>query len=85
MSKTINVGEEVDFASFKNIYQDAWEAGVRGCTTFRISGKRFGIFKTLEEEETPKSEIQEVPEQPGEETMAEACFIDPQTGQRECS
>ena len=85
VSKTINVGEEVDFASFKDIYKDAWEAGVRGCTTFRLSGKRFGIMQAVEEEKETESQVQEVPEQSGAEEMAQACFIDPQTGQRECS
>ena len=48
--------------------------------------KRFGILNTIEEtveeKETVSSETQEVAE---EEGTVEACFIDPLTGQKECS
>lgn len=84
-SKTCNVGDEVDYESFKQVYVDAWKGGAKGCTTFRLSGKRFGILhapseKTVEAEEKDTSAI----ENSAEEIKAEACFIDPQTGQKEC-
>ncbi len=47
---------------------DAWKKDCKGVTTFRASGKRFGILNEVKEEE-----------------QAEACFIDPNTGQKECS
>ena len=72
-SKTINVGDEVTYEEFKEIYSKAWEAGVKGCTTFRLSGKRFGIFNEVQEEEDDAAE------------ETQACYIDPQTGQKECS
>ena len=82
-SKTINVGDDVTYAEFKNIYEKAFEQGVKGCTTFRASGKRYGILnETVEEEAESASETQEVAEETGE---AQACFFDPITGQRECS
>ena len=34
-SKTINVGDNVSYAEFKDIYKTAWEQGIKGCTTFR--------------------------------------------------
>ena len=83
-SKTINVGDDVSYAEFKDIYENAWEQGVKGCTTFRISGKRYGILnETVEEEKETESET----ESPDTEIRekAEACFFDPTTGQRECS
>ena len=73
VSKTCNVGEEVSFEEFKEVYYKAWKAGCKGITTFRAAGKRYGILNEIKEEkedETPQ---------------AEACFIDPQTGQKECS
>ena len=84
-SKTCNVGDEVDYESFKQVYVDAWKGGAKGCTTFRLSGKRFGILhapseKTVEAEKKDTSAI----ENSAEEIKAEACFIDPQTGQKEC-
>ena len=82
-SKTCNVGDDVSYEEFKQVYVDAWKGGAKGCTTFRVSGKRFGIFnETVEEEEKVSSENEEMAQ---EEGKVEACFIDPLTGQKECS
>lgn len=35
ISKTINVPEAFDFASFRSIYEEAFAMGLKGCTTFR--------------------------------------------------
>ena len=67
VSKTCNVGSNVNFDEFKELYFNAWKQGCKGITTFRADGKRYGILNEVKEE--PK---------------AEACFIDPATGQREC-
>lgn len=80
-SKTCNVGDDVTYDEFKQVYVDAWKGGAKGCTTFRLSGKRFGILQTVEEEETVPGETEEMVEETGK---AEACFIDPTTGQKEC-
>ncbi len=71
VSKTINVGDSVTYDEFKGIYMDAYESGCKSCTTFRISGKKAGIFKLSSKEEK-------------EEETGEACYIDPITNQREC-
>ena len=82
-SKTCNVGEDVTYDEFKQVYVDAWKGNAKGCTTFRLSGKRFGILnETVEEETKVSSETQTVVEETGK---AEACFIDPLTGQKECA
>lgn len=82
-SKTCNVGDDVSYEEFKQVYVDAWKGGAKGCTTFRSSGKRFGILnETVEKEEKVSSENEEMVEETGK---AEACFIDPLTGQKECS
>ena len=70
-SKTCNVGDDVTQEEFKQVYIDAWKGGAKGCTTFRMSGKRFGVLNAVKE----KVEEEEV----------EACFIDPATGQKECA
>jgi ribonucleoside-diphosphate reductase alpha chain len=71
-SKTCNVGPDVPFEDFKDLYLSAWQQGCKGLTTFRGSGKRTGIItKTIEEDEDKASAV--------------ACFIDPNTGQKECS
>ena len=82
-SKTCNVSGDVDYDSFKQVYVNAWKGGAKGCTTFRIDGKRYGIFnETVEEEAKVSGENEEVAQ---EEDKAEACFIDPATGVRECA
>jgi ribonucleoside-diphosphate reductase alpha chain len=35
ISKTINCPEEIAFEAFKDIYQEAYELGCKGCTTYR--------------------------------------------------
>lgn len=72
VSKTINVSPDMPWEEFKAIYMKAWEMGTKGCTTFNSGGKRFGIFT---EKSVPKK---------GEES-AKACYIDLNTGQKECS
>lgn len=52
-SKTCNVGDDVSFDHFKDIYWRAYEGGAKGCTTFRLNGKRAGILK---ENDAPKPE-----------------------------
>jgi ribonucleoside-diphosphate reductase alpha chain len=84
-SKTCNVGDDVTYEQFKDVYISAWKQGCKGVTTFRMAGKRYGILnettETVAEEATPEPVI----ETPEAEERAEACFFDPQTGQRECS
>ena len=67
VSKTCNVGDDVSYEEFKDVYFKAWKNGCKGITTFRASGKRYGILNEVKEEKP------------------EACFIDPTTGQKECS
>ena len=81
VSKTCNVGPDVSWEEFKDVYMQAYDGGAKGCTTFRASGKRFGILNAtasedIVEEEAPKSD----------ETVVEggACYIDPETGIRSC-
>lgn len=51
VSKTCNVGDDVSWGEFKGIYERAYKEGVKGCTTFRLAGKRFGILSKTDEEE----------------------------------
>ena len=82
-SKTCNVGDNVSYEEFKEVYIKGWQMGCKGVTTFRMSGKRYGILQTVEEKEAPEGAIESAGEASGEE--AQACFFDPLTGQRECS
>ena len=68
VSKTCNVGDNVTYDEFKNLYYNAWKQGCKGITTFRAAGKRYGILNEVKEDEP----------------TAEACFIDPDTGLKSC-
>ena len=70
VSKTINVAEDVSFDEFKGVYMKAWKGKLKGCTTFRAAGKRYGILNKVEPLEEP--------------IEGAACFIDPATGNKEC-
>jgi ribonucleoside-diphosphate reductase alpha chain len=50
VSKTCNVGDNVTFDEFKDVYVRAWKGGAKGCTTFRAAGKRMGIFHAAPQE-----------------------------------
>jgi len=73
ISKTCNVPGDVSFDDFKEVYMTAWRGGAKGCTTFRLDGKRFGMMRSLDEvvnEVEPVSAVD----------AAEVCGYDPSTG-----
>lgn len=71
VSKTCNVPGDITWPDFGNVYIDAWAGGAKGCTTFRLGGKRSGILVAKDEEKE-------------NDEPAPACRIDPVTGRREC-
>jgi len=80
-SKTCNVGDEVTWDEFKAVYMAAYDGGSSGCTTFRASGKRFGILNAASSED-----VVDLPEV-GEDNFIDeggACYFDPLTGLRTC-
>lgn len=52
VSKTCNVPGSTSWEEFKSIYVKAWEGGAKGCTTFRTDGKRTGILRSRDENES---------------------------------
>ncbi|MBL4795806.1 MAG: adenosylcobalamin-dependent ribonucleoside-diphosphate reductase [Oleispira sp.] len=74
-SKTCNVGDEVTWERFKNVYMEAWKGGASGCTTYRAAGKRFGVLRRATNTPTEKSSSDE---------GGSACYVDPDTGSRTC-
>ncbi len=44
ISKTINCPEDMEYESFKGIYQTAYDSGCKGCTTYRPSDVRGSIL-----------------------------------------
>jgi ribonucleoside-diphosphate reductase alpha chain len=79
-SKTCNVGDSVTWEQFQDVYMQAYRGGAKGCTTFRASGKRFGILNASASEDVVEENT------PDDETVVDggACYIDPETGIRSC-
>lgn len=92
-SKTANVGDNVTFDEFKDLYMMAYDGGASGCTTFRPKAleekfaKGRGAVLSLRTGET-ESETEYSGEGEGDSeglVEGQACFIDPQTGERLCA
>lgn len=69
-SKTCNVGDEVTFDEFKDLYLRAYEGGASGCTTFRPA--------SIETRGAVLTAIKEADE-------GQQCVIDFTTGERSCA
>ncbi|MEK0325729.1 MAG: adenosylcobalamin-dependent ribonucleoside-diphosphate reductase [Nitrosopumilus sp.] len=50
ISKTINVPTDIPFEDFKDIYQYAYDSGLKGCTTFRFNPEAFQGVLVKEED-----------------------------------
>lgn len=70
VSKTCNVGPNVTWDEFKDVYMRAWQGGAKGITTFRAAGKRYGILNKADDG--------------AESAEPVACYVDPQTGTKTC-
>ena len=44
VSKTCNVSPTMPWDDFKGLYETAWRAGAKGCTTFNSGGQRFALM-----------------------------------------
>ena len=77
VSKTCNVPSDISWEDFKNVYVSAWEGGAKGCTTFRLGGKRSGILVVKDDGSEPEADA------PAEEPASQ-CRIDPASGRHEC-
>lgn len=84
-SKTCNVGDDVSWERFKNVYMLAYDGGAKGCTTFRASGKRMSILTEKKSDEYVGDEDNlEKLDHNKEQEKVEACYFDPVTGQKSC-
>lgn len=82
-SKTCNVGDDVTWEQFKDVYMQAYDGGSSGCTTFRSSGKRFGILNASTSEDAAIETVVEL-DAFVDEKEGGACYHDPATGLRTC-
>lgn len=82
-SKTCNVGDDVSWEEFKDVYMAAYDGGASGCTTFRAAGERYGILNASTSEDT--ATVEEEPDSSDFVDEGGACYFNIETGQRECS
>ena len=82
-SKTCNVGDDVTWEEFKAVYMAAYDGGSSGCTTFRASGKRYGILNAATSEEVVEEPVED-PDSTVDEKEGGACYFDPASGLRSC-
>jgi ribonucleoside-diphosphate reductase alpha chain len=71
ISKTINVPESISFEDFRDVYQQAYDSGCKGCTTYRpndITGAVLEVRKATPEEqqELPLEPVRARPQDPYE-------------------
>jgi ribonucleoside-diphosphate reductase alpha chain len=58
ISKTINCPEDLSFEDFKSVYQDAYQMGLKGCTTYRPSDVRGSVLSTTKSDEQKETQSQ---------------------------
>lgn len=73
ISKTVNCPEDISFEDFCEVYMAAWEAGCKGCTTYRPNDITGSVLTASDGA--------------GDETSTDggACIYDPETGERSCA
>ena len=69
VSKTINLDPNTPWDEFKDVYTKAWKGGAKGCTVYNPSGKRFAQLGVEKHEEVEEGT---------------ACYVDTETGKKEC-
>lgn len=83
VSKTCNVPSNISWEAFKKIYVDAWKAGCKGCTTFRLGGMRGALLAETQSSGHAEPTMLPAPDDvviTGELT----CEVDPITGRKSC-
>lgn len=88
-SKTCNVGDDVTWEEFKDVYMKAYDGGASGCTTFRASGKRYGILNAAASEDIAEESEKQLDLFINEDVKPQvveggACYYDVETGLRSC-
>ncbi|HSV28352.1 MAG TPA: adenosylcobalamin-dependent ribonucleoside-diphosphate reductase [Candidatus Omnitrophota bacterium] len=62
ISKTINVPESIDFAAFRDVYEQAYELGCKGCTTYRpndVTGSVLEVKKDTKTDAEPQLPLEQ--------------------------
>lgn len=54
ISKTINVPEDIPFEDFRDVYEEAYRLGCKGCTTYRPNDVTGSVLEVTKPAETPE-------------------------------
>lgn len=54
ISKTVNIPADYPFEDFKNLYMECWEAGLKGCATYRPNDTLGAVLSTESTKNTPQ-------------------------------
>ena len=57
ISKTINVPVDLPFEDFKDVYQQAWDTGCKGCTTYRPNDVTGAVLSVRESADPSQPEL----------------------------
>ena len=57
ISKTINVPADLPFEAFRNVYQQAWDTGCKGCTTYRPNDVTGSVLQVRETADPVQPEL----------------------------
>jgi len=79
ISKTINCPEGIAFEAFESIYLDAFDLGLKGCTTYRPNAITGSVLATAAEE---KSAVEPEPEQDAGHAAPRGGVVDALQGRR---
>ena len=61
ISKTINCPEEISFDAFKDIYMEAYDLGLKGCTTYRPNDVTGAVLEVKGDKKTKEPEQPSLP------------------------
>ena len=64
ISKTINCPEEITFDAFKGIYMEAYDLGLKGCTTYRPNDVTGAVLEVKGKKKSPSAKGPEQPSLP---------------------
>ncbi len=86
ISKTVNCPEDISFEAFRQVYDLAYDKGLKGCTTYRPNDVTGSVLSTVEEKSTAKEELHtdgqtqkilplEAPQPPGSAAPADIVYM----------
>lgn len=61
ISKTVNIPADYPFEDFKNLYMECWEAGLKGCATYRPNDTLGAVLSVESTQNQPQTQTDKAP------------------------